>query len=371
MSRRLILYEDRHWRSLRPLTDLLPVPALAFGGSDLARRWLTLTGLPLASIEARAGAMAGWLSPLVPDTSPSGASDEAVVVNAAALPGAWFETALAARAPSLWLGDGRIAGARLPLAMLRGGLGRGEDFETVPLGPALPAQPVDAAFTPGPVARNAEAITRPGRQECRRENSCTARPRRTGADRREGGAVIARSRAEPAPAPSASAGRARRGAHARSWPRRGGRGHAAAGRECLRHHAGPSVPAGEVEACIWQGHGNKRITDSSGTAFGEWVNSMRSPPPATSRTTTARCVWVMATRWTRARPRWVHLACAHVKTGTARCRPRALRSARPRNWGAGRAQGRRATAVGRRDGGGARPRALCGHRTHAVAVRTR
>ena len=40
MTRRLVLYEDRHWRVLRPLTDLTPVPALAFGASDLARRWL-------------------------------------------------------------------------------------------------------------------------------------------------------------------------------------------------------------------------------------------------------------------------------------------------------------------------------------------
>ena len=37
--RRLVLYEDRHWRTLRPMTDLLPVPALTFGASDLARRW--------------------------------------------------------------------------------------------------------------------------------------------------------------------------------------------------------------------------------------------------------------------------------------------------------------------------------------------
>ena len=59
-SRRLVLYEDRHWRSLRPLTDLLPVPALAFGASDLARRWLAHAGLPLQSIEARHGAMASW-----------------------------------------------------------------------------------------------------------------------------------------------------------------------------------------------------------------------------------------------------------------------------------------------------------------------
>src|SRR5262249_20997076 len=59
-ARRLVLYEDRHWRSLRPLTDLLPVPALAFGASDLAARWLAHAQLPLLAIEARSHAMACW-----------------------------------------------------------------------------------------------------------------------------------------------------------------------------------------------------------------------------------------------------------------------------------------------------------------------
>src|SRR6516225_3151298 len=158
-TRRLVLYEDRHWRSLRPLTDLLPVPALAFGASDLARRWLAHAQLPLHAIEARAGAMAGWHD--VPPLVASGTEPEAVVINAAALPGPWFAEALGARAPSLWMGDGRIAGARLPLASLRGGLGRGEDFETVLLGLGLPAVPVDAEFVTWPwdlIARNAAAI---------------------------------------------------------------------------------------------------------------------------------------------------------------------------------------------------------------------
>src|SRR5262245_6620026 len=114
-TRRLVLYEDRHWRSLRPLTDLLPVPALAFGAPDLARRWLAYAKLPLAAIEARAGAMASWHD--VPQHAASGAggAEEAVVVNAAALPGPWFAEALESRAPSLWVGEGRVAGARLPL----------------------------------------------------------------------------------------------------------------------------------------------------------------------------------------------------------------------------------------------------------------
>ena len=121
MSRRLVLYEDRHWRSLRPLTDLLPVPALAFGASDLARRWLASARLPLAAIEARTGAMAGWHAAPALDATPATASDEAIVVNAAALPGAWFEVALEWRSPALWLADGRslyIQRQPLPLARI-------------------------------------------------------------------------------------------------------------------------------------------------------------------------------------------------------------------------------------------------------------
>ena len=69
MTRRLVLYEDRHWRVLRPLTDLLPVPALAFGASDLTRRWLAFTGLPLFSIEARSAVLPLWHHAPVPDTT--------------------------------------------------------------------------------------------------------------------------------------------------------------------------------------------------------------------------------------------------------------------------------------------------------------
>ena len=36
MTRGLVLFEDERWPDLGPLTDLLPVPALAFGASDLA-----------------------------------------------------------------------------------------------------------------------------------------------------------------------------------------------------------------------------------------------------------------------------------------------------------------------------------------------
>ena len=326
MSRRLILYEDRHWRSLRPLTDLLPVPALAFGGSDLARRWLALTRLPLASLEARAGAMAGWLSPLVPDTSPPGASDEAIVVNAAALPGAWFDHALAARAPALWLGDGRIAGARLPLAMLRGGLGRGEDFETVLLGLALPAQPVDAAFFTWPwelMASNAEAITTDlagmtaGVKGHVHRLACLESPERIAV---EEGAVVG-----PYAVLDASSGPIRIGRGARveahthvRGPCVVGDGTQLLGGSMSSTTFGPECRvAGEVEACLWQGHGNKRHHGFVGhSVFGEWVNlgALTTTSDLKNNYGPVR-VWVDGHEVDTGSPKVGSFVGAHVKTG--------------------------------------------------------
>ena len=160
MTLRLLLYEDRHWRDLRPLTDLLPVPALAFGASDLARRWLAATGAGLLGIEARRGALAAWSG--APVTSgAAGADDEVLVVNAAALPGQWLESALAGRAPALWMADGRVAGARLPFHALAPCLGRGEEFETSLLGLGLPAFPAEPATLRRPwdlIAHNPAAL---------------------------------------------------------------------------------------------------------------------------------------------------------------------------------------------------------------------
>jgi UDP-N-acetylglucosamine diphosphorylase/glucosamine-1-phosphate N-acetyltransferase len=326
MSRRLILYEDRHWRSLRPLTDLLPVPALTFGGSDLARRWLALTRLPLASIEARAGAMAGWLSPLVPDTSPAGASDEAIVVNAAALPGAWFDSALAGRAPGLWLGDGRIAGARLPLSMLRGGLGRGEDFETVLLGLALPAQPVDTAFLTWPwelMARNAEALASDlagvsaGVKGHVHRLACLEAPERIAV---EEGAVIG-----PYAVLDASAGPIRIGRGARveahthvRGPCVVGDGTQLLGGSVSGTTFGPECRvAGEVEACIWQGHGNKRHHGFVGhSVFGEWVNlgALTTTSDLKNNYGPVR-VWVDGHEVDTGSPKVGSFVGAHVKTG--------------------------------------------------------
>ena len=289
-SRRLVLYEDRHWRSLRPLTDLLPVPALAFGASDLARRWLAHAALPLHAIEARSGAMASWHNAPQQSaseasgarTSASEAQTQAIVVNAAALPGPWFAAALDSRAPSLWMGEGRVAGAQLPLASLRGGLSRGEDFETVLLGLGLPALPVDAEFVTWAwdlIARNADAIAadladvHAGVKGSVHRLACLESPERIAIE--DGARVGAYAVLDASTGPILVAPGAVIEPHtlvkgpcvvgARTQLLGGVVGGSTFGPECRI--------AGEVESCIWQGYANKRHHGFVGhSVVGEWVN---------------------------------------------------------------------------------------------------
>ena len=86
-----MIVEDSRWRDLRPLTDVLPVPALAFGASTLWERWRRAAAVPLLAIEARAGVMRVWRDAPKPDATRLGARDPVLVVNSAALPGPWLE----------------------------------------------------------------------------------------------------------------------------------------------------------------------------------------------------------------------------------------------------------------------------------------
>lgn len=281
-TRRLILHEDRFWRLHRPLTDLLPVPALAFGASDLARRWIARAGLPLFAIEARSSAMACWLDAPVRDTAAIAADDEAVVVNAAALPGDWFDAVLADRSPALFLCEGRVAAARLPLAMLRGGIGRGEDFETVLLGLALPTQGCDATFLDHPwdlMQRNPDAIVADLVGRAPSQAGSVHRLAALEAPERiviEAGATVGPFAVlEATDGPILVARGARIEAHSivrgpcvvgpGTWILGGSVSGTTFGPECRI--------AGEVEACLWQGFGNKRHHGFVGhSVLGEWVN---------------------------------------------------------------------------------------------------
>jgi UDP-N-acetylglucosamine diphosphorylase/glucosamine-1-phosphate N-acetyltransferase len=326
MSRRLVLYEDRHWRSLRPLTDLLPVPALAFGASDLARRWLAATGLPLAAIEARAGAMAGWMAAPPREGVAPGPEDEAVVVNAAALPGVWVAAALDSRAPALWLGDGRVAGARLPLASLRGGLGRGEDFETVLLGLGLPALPVESRFITWPwelMAWNADAIFEdlaglpPATGGAIHRLACLEAPERI---RVEDGASVG-----PYAVLDATTGPILVARGARIEPHtlvRGpcvvGEGTQLLGGAVSGTTFGPECRvAGEVESSVWQGHANKRHHGFVGhSVLGEWVNlgALTTTSDLKNNYGSVR-VWVDGRGVDSRSPKVGAFVGAHVKTG--------------------------------------------------------
>jgi UDP-N-acetylglucosamine diphosphorylase/glucosamine-1-phosphate N-acetyltransferase len=325
-SRRLVLYEDRHWRSLRPLTDLLPVPALAFGASDLAHRWLAHAGLPLHSIEARTPAMACWPGAPGGGASEAGAGDEAIVVNAAALPGPWFAEALDARAPSLWMGDGRVAGARLPLASLRGGLGRGEDFETVLLGLGLPALGVNAEFITWPwelMSRNADAIAldlsgmRPVMRGSVHRLACIESPE--GVSVEEGAQVGAFALLDAGTGPIVL----RRGARIEPHTHVKGPCAVGAGTQLLGGVVsgttfGPECRvAGEVESSVWQGYANKRHHGFVGhSAIGEWVNlgALTTTSDLKNNYGPVR-VWVDGREVDTRSPKIGAFIGAHVKTG--------------------------------------------------------
>ncbi len=332
MSRRLIVYEDRHWRSLRPLTELLPVPALAFGASDLMRRWLLAARLPLFALEARAAAVASWRAAPAVDASAVGGTDEAVVVNAAALPGPWFDAALEARTPALWLSDVRVAGARLPLAALRGGLGRGEDFETVLLGLALPSLPVDAEFITWPwqlMSRNADAIAADlANMPAVADGSihrlaCLEAPERIAVE--EGATVgpFAVLDATSGPILIARGARVEAHTHVRG-PCVVGPGTQLLGGASSGTTFGPECRvAGEVESSVWQGYGNKRHHGFVGhSVFGEWVNlgALTTTSDLKNNYGNVR-VWVDGHEVDSGSPKVGAFVGAHVKTGIGTLMP--------------------------------------------------
>ena len=287
MSRSLVLFEDRHWGALRPLTDLLPVPALAFGGSHLAARWRTEVALPLLAIEARAAALATWRERPAAEVAaagprPEGGDDELLVVNAAALPGSWLDAVRGAGAPALFTCCGRIAAARLPFALLRPGLGQGERFEDFLEGLEVPRVALGLSFLAYPwhlIEENDSALAHDlaaGPFEKRGEIHRLAALEAPDAIAVEQGARIEAGAVLDARGGPIRVGRgARVGAHTLvSGPCVIGAGSELLGGSVARSTIGPRCHiAGEVEASIWQGFGNKRHHGFVGhSVIGEWVN---------------------------------------------------------------------------------------------------
>ena len=281
MNRALVLFEDHRWHALRPLTDLTPVPALAFGGSDLATRWRRVTALPLLAIEARAHALATWRERPATERPAEGDAD-ILAVNAAALPGPWLETVRAASPPALFTCCGRIAAARASLALLRPGLGQGSGFEGFLEGLDAPRVDLGMSFLSYPwhlIEENATALAQDlaaGPFEKRGEIHRLASLEAPGAIAVEDGA-----RVEAFAVLDARGGPIRigRGARVRAHtvvtgPCLIGAASELLGGSIARSTIGPRCfVAGEVEESIWQGFANKRHHGFVGhSVICEWVN---------------------------------------------------------------------------------------------------
>ena len=282
MTPLLVLFEDSHWADLRPLTEILPVPALAFGAARLETRWRAQLGLPLLGIQARPQALAAWHGVPRPDVPQPSPETEVLAINAAALPGAWMAPALEGPMPALWVTGDRVVGARLPYHRLGPGLGRGAGFEDFLRELDLPQTRVGADLLWWPwdiVDRNPEALREdlaglPGTLEgdvhalaavlqpdrVRVERGARVDPYAV-LDGRSGpilvreGAVILSHTLVTGPCVIG----------ARTELLGGAVGNSTIGPECRI--------AGEVDACVWQGWANKRHHGFIGhSVISEWVN---------------------------------------------------------------------------------------------------
>ena len=326
MSRSLLLYEDGNWRSLRPLTEVVPVPALAFGDSSLAGRWRRVTNLPLLSIEARAGVLSAWesappLDPLRPD-----GADDVLVINAAALPGRWLDAALETGPPTVFRHAGRVLGARLNFARVRPGISRGAEFEAFLLGLELPESRVEARVLTFPwnlIEWNAEWIA---------QDLADQAPAVRGEVHRlaavlepEHVTIEAGARVDPYAVLDARPGPIRIGADVVvashtvvTGPCVVGAGTQLLGGSVGRSTIGPQCRiAGEVEECLWQGFSNKRHHGFIGhSVIGEWVNlgALTTSSDLKNNYGTVR-VWVDGREIDSGSTKVGSLIGAHVKTG--------------------------------------------------------
>lgn len=325
MTLRLVLFEDRHWRDLRPLTDVLPVPALRFGASTLGERLIAAVKLPLFGIEARAAVMAAW------DGAPgeerrAARGDEVLAVNAAAMPGAWLGEAIAKPGPARYVSQGRVAGARLPFETAGPAFGHGEKIEAWLRGAGLPEQPCAATFLEWPwqlVEWNAKAIAadldgmKPAALGLVHPAAQLLDPSRI--------AVGPGAAVEPLAVLDAREGPIWIG------PRAQVRSHTVVTGPCVVHEGtqllggfvgrstiGPECRiAGEVEECVWQGYANKRHHGFVGhSLIGEWVNlgALTTTSDLKNNYGNVR-VWVDGREVDTRSPKVGSILGAHVKTG--------------------------------------------------------
>lgn len=294
MSLQLVLFEDRDWHTLRPLTDLLPVPALAFGGSTLGERLRRAVGVEHYGFVGRVEAFEAWRTR--PEAAnvvdlPSGAGGDAVVLLAAALPGDWLARVLHAPEGTrgAWFDGDRLVAARVTceeLAPLAGGIGVGSEmiekgitdwFEFL----RLPRHVTNARVVDYPwqlIEWNAEALAADlagggGNAGDVHPSAVLLEPARI--------AIAAGARVDPLAVLDARNGPIAIGprvvieSHSRIvGPCAIGEGTQILGGVVGGSTIGPECRlAGEIEASIWQGFSNKRHHGFVGhSAIGEWVN---------------------------------------------------------------------------------------------------
>lgn len=283
MTRRLILFEDSRWSDLAPLTEVLPVHALAFGASHLAARWIE--ALPEARPTAVVGrrlTLEAWREIPALDRNRPDSRDEALIVNVAAVPGPWLGAVLEGSESTLWSAGARVVCARTSFASIAPGVGRGETFESFLRGLDLREASVDARVIQWPwelLEWSPEALA---------ADLAAQRPETAG-EIHPLAAIYEPERISIGPGARVDAfavldargGPIRIGAQARvlshtvvSGPCFIGEGTELLGGAIGRSTFGPQCRvAGEVDTCLWQGWANKRHHGFVGhSVVGEWVN---------------------------------------------------------------------------------------------------
>jgi UDP-N-acetylglucosamine diphosphorylase/glucosamine-1-phosphate N-acetyltransferase len=282
VKRWLVLFEDDAWDELAPLTDLVPVPALAFGGSTLATRWRSAAGLRLLGVHVARERPKLRRESFESNFSAAGEKDELMLVNAAVLPGEWFAAALGDVGPACFMAGDRLALARLPASQARAMLEGDVHLAGAIASLGLPPRTVTARVLAHPwdlIESNSAAIVvdlagLPGGSQGEVDaRACLIEPRRITIEK---GAVV-----DPLAVLDARGGAIwiGAGAHVRAHTLIEGPCVIGAGTELLggriaRSTIGPQCRiAGEVEECIWQGYANKRHHGFVGhSVIGEWVN---------------------------------------------------------------------------------------------------
>jgi UDP-N-acetylglucosamine diphosphorylase/glucosamine-1-phosphate N-acetyltransferase len=321
----LVVFEDSRWRELRPLTDLVPVPALAFGASNLATRLERATRLPLRAIVARPEALAAWAGSRRPDPAAERAG-RIVALNAAALPGPWLERVLADSTPAVFRAEGVVVAVRIEAERIAPALGGTTPLDTVIEGLALPAEAIDVERIARPwdlIARNADAIggdlasLPPALEGAVHPGAVLLAPERI--------AVRARARVDPCAVLDGRGGPILIEPGAIVLPHTVvigpcvvGAGTQLLGGFVGRTTFGPECRvAGEVEECIWQGYGNKRHHGFVGHSIvGEWVNfgALTTTSDLKNNYGPVR-VWVDGREIDSGQSKIGSLVGAHVKTG--------------------------------------------------------